>query len=67
MASDAERLVKFYEAAMPRMENAWRRSWKRGYDARVAGKSRFVHARGGNKGMWLRGWDKADRDEGTAE
>lgn len=62
MPSDAEILVSTFEAAMPRIRDAWRRSRQCGHEARMAGKRRCVHARGGNKGMWLRGWDEADEE-----
>ncbi len=64
--SNAEHLVSFFEAAMPRIKDAWRRSRQCGYDARMAGQRRWVHARGGNKGMWLRGWDEADKELGRS-
>lgn len=65
---DVEHLVSFFKTAMPRIgdigivSRAWYQSRQGGYDARMAGKPRQVHARGGNKGMWLLGWDEADKE-----
>jgi hypothetical protein len=67
MKSDAEVLVQSLEDAMPRMEKEWCRCYRRGYEARLAGRERYVRARGGRKGMWLRGWDGADVKENNVE
>lgn len=61
--SEAENLVQHFEFATPKIVDAWIEERKRGYQARLDGISRnAIRGRGGRKGMWLQGWDKANAD-----
>lgn len=61
--TDYSPLVEFFEKSIPLIEKAWRGSYDKGYKARTDGLPRMTHTRrGGNRGMWFKGWDDANQN-----
>ncbi len=54
-------LVSFTEASIPAMKAKWSKDFKEGYDAAMNGETRRTH-RARRRGMWFRGYDKAQAD-----
>ena len=56
----AEKLVDFYLEKLPAIQANWQRGYNEGYQARIDCKPRTTHGR--HAGIWLRGWDTADKE-----
>lgn len=62
MMPDYTPLTDFLDASMPKIVECWKGFRKRGYQARIDGKRRAIHARSSHKSFWLQGWDRADKE-----
>ena len=61
--TDYSPFVELIDKSMPLIVNAWKKTYKEGYKARIDGKPRMAHVRrGGHRGMWFKGWDDANKD-----